>query len=84
MTNYAFFALLNYAFIGATTEAIPEWVEELIESRDSNGRELFTRVKGSKGKTGGSGRQETKGGDVHKMKRPKARGAQPPMEQERD
>ena len=42
---------MNYAFIGAITEAILEWVKELIESRDSNGRELFTRVKGRKGKT---------------------------------
>ena len=43
---------MNYAFTGAITEAILEWVEELIESRDSNGRELFIRVKGRRGKTG--------------------------------
>ena len=41
---------MKYAFIGAITEAILEWLEELIESTESRGREIFTRVKGRKGK----------------------------------
>lgn len=44
------FALLKYAFIGAITEATLEWLEELIESMKSKGGEIFTRVKGRKGK----------------------------------
>ena len=41
---------MKYAFIGAITEAILEWLEELIKSTKSKGREIFTRVKGRKGK----------------------------------